>query len=214
MRAITGRNSFTLVELLVVITIVSILSAMLLPALQSTKQKAKRIQCMSNIRQIGLAIEYYKEDSEQYFPFRPPTSYIAADKYALMNVLGSNYLRSNWGVFRCPANNNKLDLNLRTNSLGGQMDYEMNGGVFGMSVNGTNGSGNKITIPTICNVIFDWPPPGYWEGVGGFINATEMPHGAEGCNVYYVDGHVAWLTMADSQKTLEGDTYHYNWGRD
>jgi prepilin-type N-terminal cleavage/methylation domain-containing protein/prepilin-type processing-associated H-X9-DG protein len=208
------RSSFTLIELLVVIAVVAILAAILTPSLQSAKNKAKRIECLSNIRQIGLGIEFYQEDNAQFYPVKPPTSLTAADKKDLMNMLGSNYFQANWGVFQCPANRSELFLDTRTNALGGRMDYEMNSGVFGMNLLGTNISGNRIVNPAICNVIFDWPPPGYWQGVGGFVPTSEMPHGAEGCNVYYVDGHVAWLKMEDSQSTVEGDTPHYNWGRD
>ena len=66
-RVETPRDGFTLVELLVVITIIGILIALLLPAVQQAREAARRAQCMNNMAQIGIALHNY-EAAHEVFP--------------------------------------------------------------------------------------------------------------------------------------------------
>ena len=67
----SGRHGFTFIELLVVIAIIAVLTALLLPALATAQQAARKAACLSNLRQIGLAIQSYAGDNEGKIPYGP-----------------------------------------------------------------------------------------------------------------------------------------------
>lgn len=91
-----AKRGFTLVELLVVIAIIGILVALLLPAVQSAREAARRMQCQNNHKQLGLALHNY-HDSHQIFP----PSAIWSDESQIETKNNAN-LQANWVIMTLP----------------------------------------------------------------------------------------------------------------
>ncbi|OGV46009.1 MAG: hypothetical protein A2017_22250 [Lentisphaerae bacterium GWF2_44_16] len=93
-----NKKIFTIIELLVVIAIISILAAMLLPALSKAKERVQQINCMSNMKQTGLAIRSYANDWEDYF--MPAGS--ATGSWWQQVLVNNNYLKD-YKMVKCPS---------------------------------------------------------------------------------------------------------------
>lgn len=122
-----GLFGFTLVELLVVISIIALLLAILMPSLQSARNQAKAVVCLNNMKQIGLAVVLYESKNNEYILPCSKTSdgtlSLAAPLWydILRQSKCLNYEEKKAGVLHCPTH------------LGGNMSYSANVFVMGIT---------------------------------------------------------------------------------
>ena len=157
-----AKNRFTLIELLVVIAIIAILFAMLLPALGQAKESAKRITCMSNLKQWGVGLHGFKNDHNQRL-LTTPIHYGTAPYPQVM------YLAEGTGALE---------------TLTGEMNVESINSYIGYPVAIENWPANMAATTVDPRSIFFCPSadPGNWAGywgntVGAGIYCPSMNYG-------------------------------------
>ncbi|MCK4904641.1 type II secretion system protein [bacterium] len=109
------KHGFTLIELLVVVAIMGILAGILMPALSRAREGARRVTCINNLKQFGLALNEYANDN---FETLPPTygpqeanNMIRDTTHSEIGLgyLMEKYLGSNFGLFVCPSSSYSND---------------------------------------------------------------------------------------------------------
>lgn len=101
-----GR-AFTLIELLVVIAIVAVLAALLMPALSRAKEYGRATACLSNLHQVGLALQLYVQDNNNRLPAMRDKSLTTTNELPAPDLVLSNYL-GNVKVLRCPSDTQQI----------------------------------------------------------------------------------------------------------
>jgi len=172
-------RGFTLIELLVVIAIISILAGMLLPVLAAARKEAHKADCLSNLRQIGVALNMYAQAWNGLYPLIP--GYTGGDNTgAALGLLHPDY-NAEVKLFHC-----------RADSMPGRTPEIQDDGTV------TKGSYSLFAwaVSTSCSPALE--VAGDRDVLG---DASACNHGLNGANVLFADGHVTWQTDLDDSDT-------------
>ncbi|MGC9318091.1 MAG: type II secretion system protein [Armatimonadota bacterium] len=228
------RRGFTLIELLTVIGIIAVLVAILFPVFASARARARQARCLSNMQQIGQAIEGYVQDNGGFIPpwsithpgvaptWTPPPEAIrnvADPSVATWDVSIMSYLR-NENLLICPDNPNPQAREARSYAIA---QYTQRPMVVGGTTVAIGGYKDDIPAPHATVMCFEKGnnPPGAWGDALGQnvyqshddpLKPDEMWHNG-GKNFLFCDYHAEWFKKGTGPFAHEGTPDHSEeWG--
>lgn len=201
MKSINPKSEFTLIELLVTIAIIAILASMLLPSLSAAREKAKINNCLSNQKQLALALGMYVNDYREYL-LNTGASSLYVDLLPYVSARNSAYTPATMKVFRCPS----------------QVDGVNSNGIYGYGKNEHIANVQHPTVATwYLKKLANIPKPASCvftlDGkagtlYGGSTNLIFRHNG--GMNVSFVDGHARNINTRAAYQNLSAD--YIGWG--
>ena len=196
-------RAFTLIELLVVIAIISILAALLVPAVKKAQFAALNALCISNMRQIGVGMSVYMNDRNMYFPIASESPYnfsVHGPRTLPLIMHDEDYLnvKRQGTVWRCPLDRrpeepHRLAYYYYYGGLGNPLDAPISGMHGSYSVNGA------------FRFWSDRSPTSYLQGPSGSWNLIERPLDAAVApteTVWFHDSGLYWWLSDNSPWTL------------
>jgi prepilin-type N-terminal cleavage/methylation domain-containing protein/prepilin-type processing-associated H-X9-DG protein len=203
----TKRPAFTLVEMLVVMSIIALLMAILLPSLRRARALAQRVVCLSNMRQMGIALNAYCLDSQYHLP---PSSCRITDPNEYWLYILNKYSQSPL-LFRCPSDKAKLFIDWSKPIASQPPDarwssYEVNNLLdpsvprYGAGYNAYN-SVLSIRHPGSCIYVAECPES--WTNV-------DHPHAELWLSLQQAEGFVDWNRHIGNSNYLFADGHAEN----